>query len=62
LDDAADAKLLRAAADQPRLLVRVTVEVLLRTGTGVGKGGQAPDSPATADCFGACGRLLGIAG
>ena len=32
LDDAAAAKLLRAAQDQSRLLVRVTVEVLLRTG------------------------------
>jgi site-specific recombinase XerD len=32
LDDAAAAKLLRAAQAQPRLLIRVTVEVLLRTG------------------------------
>lgn len=32
LDDAAAAKLLRAAANDKRLLVRVTVEVLLRTG------------------------------
>ncbi len=32
LDDAAAAKLLRAAQAQPRLLVRVAVEVLLRTG------------------------------
>ena len=32
LDDAAAAKLLRAAQDQPRLLIRVTIEVLLRTG------------------------------
>jgi site-specific recombinase XerD len=32
LDDAAAAKLLRAAQADPRLLVRVTVEVLLRTG------------------------------
>ena len=32
LDDAAAAKLLRAAQAQPRLLVRVTIEVLLRTG------------------------------
>ena len=32
LDDAAAAKLLRAAQTDPRLLVRVTVEVLLRTG------------------------------
>ena len=32
LDDAAAAKLLRAAANDRRLLVRVTVEVLLRTG------------------------------
>ncbi len=32
LDDAAAAKLLRAAHAQPRLLVRVTIEVLLRTG------------------------------
>ena len=32
LDDAAAAKLLRAAQDDKRLLVRVTVEVLLRTG------------------------------
>ena len=32
LDDAAAARLLRAAQAQPRLLIRVTVEVLLRTG------------------------------
>lgn len=32
LDDAAAAKLLRAAQAEPRLLVRVTIEVLLRTG------------------------------
>jgi site-specific recombinase XerD len=32
LDDAAATKLLRAAQAQPRLLVRVTIEVLLRTG------------------------------
>src|SRR6185312_11706185 len=32
LDDAAAARLLRAAHNDPRLLVRVTVEVLLRTG------------------------------
>jgi len=32
LDDAAAAQLLRAAQTQPRLLIRVTVEVLLRTG------------------------------
>ena len=32
LDDAAAAKLLRAAQADPRMLVRVTVEVLLRTG------------------------------
>ncbi len=32
LDDAAAAKLLRAAQAQPRLLIRVTIEVLLRTG------------------------------
>lgn len=32
LDDAAAAQLLRAAHNDPRLLVRVTVEVLLRTG------------------------------
>ncbi|MGH3813351.1 MAG: tyrosine-type recombinase/integrase [Pseudonocardiaceae bacterium] len=32
LDDAAAAKLLRAAQHQPRHLIRVTVEVLLRTG------------------------------
>jgi site-specific recombinase XerD len=37
LDDAAAAKLLRAAHNQPRLLVRVTVEVLLRTGLRVGE-------------------------
>jgi site-specific recombinase XerD len=37
LDDAAAAKLLRAAANDPRLLVRVTVEVLLRTGLRVGE-------------------------
>jgi site-specific recombinase XerD len=32
LDDGAAARLLRAAQDDPRLLVRVTVEMLLRTG------------------------------
>jgi site-specific recombinase XerD len=37
LDDAAAAKLLRAAAGHKRLLVRVTVEVLLRTGLRVGE-------------------------
>jgi site-specific recombinase XerD len=37
LDDAAAAKLLRAAANDKRLLVRVTVEVLLRTGLRVGE-------------------------
>ena len=37
LDDAAAAKLLRAAQAEPRLLVRVTVEVLLRTGLRVGE-------------------------
>jgi site-specific recombinase XerD len=37
LDDAAAAKLLRAAQDQSRLLVRATVEVLLRTGLRVGE-------------------------
>ena len=37
LDDAAAAKLLRAAQAQPRLLIRVTVEVLLRTGLRVGE-------------------------
>ena len=37
LDDAAAAKLLRAAHAQSRLLVRVTVEVLLRTGLRVGE-------------------------
>jgi site-specific recombinase XerD len=37
LDDAAAAKLLRAAQAHPRLLVRVTVEVLLRTGLRVGE-------------------------
>ena len=37
LDDAAAAKLLRAAQADPRLLVRVTVEVLLRTGLRVGE-------------------------
>jgi site-specific recombinase XerD len=37
LDDAAAAKLLRAAQTQPRTLVRVTVEVLLRTGLRVGE-------------------------
>ena len=37
LDDAAAAKLLRAAATDKRLLVRVTVEVLLRTGLRVGE-------------------------
>jgi site-specific recombinase XerD len=37
LDDAAAAKLLRAAHNDTRLLVRVTVEVLLRTGLRVGE-------------------------
>jgi site-specific recombinase XerD len=37
LDDAAAAKLLRTAASDERLLVRVTVEVLLRTGLRVGE-------------------------
>ncbi len=37
LDDAAAAKLLRVAANHKRLLVRVTVEVLLRTGLRVGE-------------------------
>jgi len=37
LDDAAAAKLLRAAVNDKRLLVRVTVEVLLRTGLRVGE-------------------------
>jgi site-specific recombinase XerD len=37
LDDAAAAKLLRAAQAQPRLLIRVTIEVLLRTGLRVGE-------------------------
>jgi integrase len=37
LDDAAAAKLLRAAQSQPRMLVRVVVEVLLRTGLRVGE-------------------------
>jgi site-specific recombinase XerD len=37
LDDAAAAKLLRATQAQPRLLIRVTVEVLLRTGLRVGE-------------------------
>ena len=37
LDDAAAAKLLRTAANHKRLLVRVTVEVLLRTGLRVGE-------------------------
>jgi site-specific recombinase XerD len=37
LDDATAAKLLRAAASDKRLLVRVTVEVLLRTGLRVGE-------------------------
>jgi site-specific recombinase XerD len=37
LDDAAAAKLLRAAQGDTRLLVRVTVEVLLRTGLRVGE-------------------------
>ena len=37
LDDAAAAKLLRAAQNDKRLLVRVTVEVLLRTGLRVGE-------------------------
>ena len=37
LDDAAATKLLRAAQDQRRMLVRVVVEVLLRTGLRVGE-------------------------
>jgi site-specific recombinase XerD len=37
LDDAAAARLLRTAQAHPRLLVRVTVEVLLRTGLRVGE-------------------------
>ncbi len=37
LDDAAAARLLRAAQNDTRLLVRVTVEVLLRTGLRVGE-------------------------
>jgi len=37
LDDAAAAQLLRAAHNDPRVLVRVTVEVLLRTGLRVGE-------------------------
>jgi site-specific recombinase XerD len=37
LDDATAAKLLRAAQDDKRLLVRVTVEMLLRTGLRVGE-------------------------
>lgn len=37
LDDAAAAKLLRAAQANPRMLVRVVVEVLLRTGLRVGE-------------------------
>jgi site-specific recombinase XerD len=37
LDDPAAAKLLRSAQAQPRLLVRVVVEVLLRTGLRVGE-------------------------
>jgi site-specific recombinase XerD len=37
LDDAAAAQLLRAAQDQRRMLVRVVVEVLLRTGLRVGE-------------------------
>jgi site-specific recombinase XerD len=37
LDDAAAAQLLRAAHNNPRLLVRVTVEILLRTGLRVGE-------------------------
>jgi site-specific recombinase XerD len=37
LDDPAAAKLLRAAQNQPRMLTRVVVEVLLRTGLRVGE-------------------------
>ncbi|MEN3615422.1 phage integrase SAM-like domain-containing protein [Plantactinospora sp. ZYX-F-223] len=37
LDDAAAARLLRAAQAQPRMLTRVVVEVLLRTGLRVGE-------------------------
>jgi site-specific recombinase XerD len=37
LDDAAAAKLLRSAQSQPRMLIRVVVEVLLRTGLRVGE-------------------------
>jgi site-specific recombinase XerD len=42
LDDAAAAKLLRTAANDKRLLVRVTVEVLLRTGLRVGEFTELP--------------------
>jgi site-specific recombinase XerD len=45
LDDAAAAKLLRAAQNDKRLLVRVTVEVLLRTGLRVS---ELTDLPADA--------------
>jgi site-specific recombinase XerD len=45
LDDAAAAKLLRAARNDKRLLVRVTVEVLLRTGLRVS---ELTDLPADA--------------
>ncbi|MGI8627728.1 MAG: tyrosine-type recombinase/integrase, partial [Geodermatophilaceae bacterium] len=43
LDDAAAAKLLRTAHNDKRLLVRVTVEVLLRTGLRVGEFTALPD-------------------
>jgi len=38
LDDAAAARLLRAARDDERLLARVTVEMLLRTGLRISEG------------------------
>jgi site-specific recombinase XerD len=45
LDDAAASKLLRAAQNDERLLVRVVVEVLLRTGLRVS---ELTDLPADA--------------
>jgi site-specific recombinase XerD len=47
LDDAAAAKLLRAAQHDTRLLVRVTVEVLLRTGL---RSANTPACPPTRSC------------
>ena len=47
LDDAAAAKLLRAATNDKRLLVRVTVEVLLRTGLRSVSSPHCPPTPSS---------------